>query len=328
MANPTLNWRYVGTLTFVSSISNALDAAYTLGTSVTYADGAARVPGAGSAWTWNREVAVGPVTVAAYGVPPVNALGFSFIIGGTVGASAYTFLTPDTAALANCIVYGMNRSSGAYTTWTSATPFTNAGGFSGYWRGTRILTTFVCDSVAMWESQEGCVLQFGVAASGTTQSIGLGALFDPLSTAPLNAEADGRLYSIWGSGSNAVTNGGWAQIATGADGTAWAGGATNAICHAGTFAPGTNVMLTGAGSQTYRFGTFIPTAAFTSTNGDIARVPIVGYNALNNFVGQSRQWYITKDSISRLTWTNGATVIGYIWAATLNTSTDAIVMTY
>jgi hypothetical protein len=137
MANPTLNWRYVGTLTFVSAINNALDAVYTLGTAVTYADGSARVPGTGSAWTWAREVAAGPVTVAAYGIPPVNALGFNYIIGGTSGASAYTFLTPDSATLANCIVYGMNRSSGAFTTWTSATPFTNASGFSGYWRGTR-----------------------------------------------------------------------------------------------------------------------------------------------------------------------------------------------
>ena len=110
MANPTLNWRYVGSLTYVSSISNALDAAYTLGTSATYADGSARVPGIGSAWTWNREVS--GVTVAAYGVPPVNALGFNYIIGGTVGVSAYTFLTPDTVTAVNTIVYGMNRSSG------------------------------------------------------------------------------------------------------------------------------------------------------------------------------------------------------------------------
>jgi len=328
MANPTLNWRYVGTLTFDSAINNALDAVYTLGTSATYADGSARVPGTGSAWTWNREVAAGPVTVAAYGVPPVNALGFSFIIGGTVGASAYTFLTPDSAALANCIVYGMNRSSGAYTTWTSATPFTNVG-FSGYWRGTRILTTFVCDSVAMWESQEGCLLQFGVAAGGTTQSIGFGALFDPLSTAPLNAEADGRLYTMWGSGSNSVTNGGWAQVATNLDSSAWAAGSSvNGNAHGGTFAPGTNVMIAGAGSQTYRFGSFAPTTAFTSTNGDIARVPLTAFNVNNNFIGQSRQWYITRDSISRLTWTNGATVIGYIWSSNLLSANDAVVMTY
>ena len=328
MANPTLNWRYVGTLTFVSTINNALDAVYALGPAITYADGSARVPGAGSAWTWNREVAAGPVTVAAYGIPPVNALGFNYILGGTSGASAYTFLTPDSATLANCIVYGMNRSSGAFTTWTSATPFTNASGFSGYWRGTRAFASLAYDSVAMWESQEGCILQFANAAAGTTSSIGLGALFDPLSTAPLNAEVDGRLYSIWGSGSLTVTNGGWAQIAPPADQTAWSGASVSGACHAGTFAPGTNVMLGGAGAQTYRFGNFTPTIGFTSTNGDIARVPLTAYNANQTFVGQSRQWYITKDSLSRLTWTNGATVIGYIWSSNLLSTNDAVVMTY
>ena len=298
MANPTLNWRYVGTLTFVSSISNAMDAVYALGTASTYTDGSARVPGTNSAWTWNREVAAGPVTVAAYGVPPVNALSFNFIIGGTVGASAYTFLAADSAALANCIVYGMNRSSGAYTTWTSATPFTNAG-FSGFWRGTRTFAVIAYDTVAMWESQEGCLIQFGNAAAGSTSSIGFGALFDPLSSAPLNAEVDGRLYTMWGGGSNGAT--------------------------------GSTVMLGGtaaSGSNTYRFGTFVPTSSFTSPNGDITRVPLYAWNFVGTFFGQSRQWYLTKDSTTRQTWTNGATVIGYIWAASTLTSGDALVLTY
>lgn len=327
MANPTLNWRYVGTLTFVSSINNALDAVYTLGTAITYADGSPRTPGTGSAWTWNREVAAGPVTVAAYGVPPVNALGFNYIIGGTLGVSAYTFMTPDSATLANCIVYGMNRASGAYTTWTSATPFTNAG-FSGYWRGTRAFTLQVYDSVAMWESQEGCLLQFATSGTGLTSSIGLGALFDPLSTAALNAESDGRLYSMWGSGSTSTTSLTWASVTPGFDGSAWASGTTTGYCHMGTFAPGTNVMMGGAGAQVTRFGTFVPTTTFTSTNGDIARVPLSAWNGTNTFIGQSRQWYLTKDSLSRLTWTNGATVIGYIWSSSLTATADAVVMTY
>jgi len=327
MANPTLNWRYVGTLTFVSSISNALDAAYTLGTAVTYADGSARVPGTGSAWTWAREVS--GVTVAAYGIPPVNALGFDYIIGGTSGASAYTFLAPDTATLANCIVYGMNRSSGAYTTWTSATPFTNTG-FSGFWRGTRTFAVIAYDTVAMWESQEGCVLQFGNAAAGTTSTIGLGALFDPLSSAPLNAEADGRLYTMWGAGSNATTALTWAGNPN-LDSGGWSGYNGTGAVHMGTFTPGSTVMLGGTiavGSQTYRFGTFVPTTTFTSPNGDIARVPLCAWNGVGTFFGQSRQWYLTKDSTTRLTWTNGATVIGYIWAASTLSSGDALVLTY
>ena len=96
----------------------------------------------------------------------------------------------------------------------------------------------------------------------------------------------------------------------------------------GTFAPGTNVMLGGAGAQTYRFGSFVPSTLFTSTNGDIARIPLSAYNASSTYVGQSRQWYLTKDSITRLTWTNGATVIGYIWSSNLLSATDAVVLTY
>ena len=326
MANPPLNWRYVGVQTFVSSINNALDGAYALGTAVTYADGSPRVPGAGSAWTWNREVS--GVTVAAYGVPPVNGLGFSYIIGGTVGAAAYTFLTPDTGTAANVIVYGMNRSSGAFTTWTSATPFTNANGFSGFWRGTRTFVATAYDSVSMWESQEGCILQFGNAATGFTAVIALGALLDPLSTAALNAETDGRLYSMFGSGGSVVLNSLWASVSPPSDGSLLSGSATAGNAHMGTFAPGTNVMLGGAGIQTYRFGSFVPATTFLATNGDIPRVPLSAWNANSTFVGQSRQWYLTKDSLTRLTWTNGATVIGYIVAANTLSTSDALVLTY
>ena len=326
MANPTLNWRYVGVQTFVSLISNAHDALYALGTAATYADGSPRTPGTGSAWTWNREVS--GVTVAVYGAPPVNALGFTYILGGTIGASAYTVLTPNSAAYSNGIVMGMNRSSGAYTTWTSATPFTNAG-FSGFWSGTRLFATLAYDSVSLWESQEGCIIQWGNAAAGTTSSVGLGALVDPLSTAPLNAESDGRLYMMWGTGVNLVTPATFLNTNANTDGNAWgAGSSALTATHSGVFAPGTNVMIGGAGVQTFRFGSFLPTATFTSPNGDIARVPVSIFNPQATFIGQSRQWFITKDSTSRLTWTNGATVVGYIWATTLNTSTDAIVMTY
>ena len=325
MANPTLNWRYVGVQTFVSSISNALDGAYTLGTSVTYADGSARVPGTGSAWTWAREVS--GVTVAAYGIPPVNALGFNYIIGNTVGVSAYTFLTPDTGTAANCLVYGMNRSSGAFTTWTSATPFTNAG-FSGYWRGSRSFAQIAYDSVFMWESQEGCVLQFCNSATGQTSAIVFGALLDPLSTEPLNAEVDGRLYTMFGSGAVVVTSNLWAGLASTSDGSLLSGNSSAGTAHMGTFAPGTNVMLGGAGVQTFRFGAYTPGTTFTSSNGDIARVPLTAWNANQTFVGQSRQWYLTKDSVTRLTWTNGAAVIGYIVAANTISTGDALVFTY
>ena len=55
MALTPLNWKYVGAATFtVNNIAACLDAIYTLGQATTYANGAARTPGTGSAWTWAR----------------------------------------------------------------------------------------------------------------------------------------------------------------------------------------------------------------------------------------------------------------------------------
>lgn len=325
MANPDLNWRYVGIRTFTAGdIAASHDAVYTLGTSTTYADGTARTPGSGSAWTWNREVS-GPTTVAAYGNPPTNALAFRYIIGGTVAAGAYTFLTPDLATAGNLVVYGMQRGAGAYTTWTSATPFTNAG-FSGYWQGTRVFATVAFNSVAMWESQETCVIQYGQASTGVTSSIGFGALFDPLSTNASNAESDGRIYTMWGSGATSNTASNWASITT--DGGAWSGYLSNSANHAGTFAPGTSTMFGGAGFQTLRFGTFTPSTTLNSINGSVSRVNLCAWNSAGTFLGQSRQWYLMRDSAGRIEYASGATPVGFVWGPSLGSVGDAVLLTY
>lgn len=328
MALAALNWRYVGVRSFTAgSVPLSHDAVYALGTATTYADGTARTPGTGSAWTWEREQATG-TTVACRGTPPTNALTMKYLVAGTTGASSYTFLTPDTATLANVIVYGMNRSSGTYTTWTSATPFTNAG-FSGFWRGTRPFATVPYDNVSMWESQEGCVIQYGHTSSGATSSIGLGALIDPLSSNSANAESDGRLYMMFGQGSNTNANASWLSNGGGADGHMWGNGSnSNGNCHAGVFAPGTNVMSGGAGTSTTRFGSFSPSATFTSTNGDIVRIPFCVVNINNTFLGQLRQVYMTKDAATRLAYQNGATVLGYLHGATIGVATDAVILSY
>jgi len=327
MALSALNWRYVGVRTFTAgSLPLSHDALYDLGTAATYADGSARTPGTGSAWTWNREQSAG-TTVAIYGAPPVNALSFRYIIAGTVGASTYTFLNPDNATTTNTPVFGMNRASGAYTTWTSATPFTNAG-FSGYWRAARPFGTILYDSVAMWECQEAIVVQYGQASSSLTAVMCMGALVDPLSTASANAETDGRLYMMQSTGSVSNINTAWANANT--DGSLFGGGTTTAgQGHCGVFAPGTNVMIGGAGAQTHRFWLCQPTTAFTAINGDIVRLPICLFNAITSqFTGQLRQVYLTRDAAPRLTYQNGATVLGYTVSSTLASSFDAVILAY
>ncbi len=323
MALPALNWRFVGTRAFVGgNFVAGLDAAYDLGIATTYADGTTRTPGTGSAWTWAREQSAG-TTVACYGNPPTNALAFRYIIAGTTGVSTPTMLTPDTW-LASTVMYGMQRNAGAFTSWSSATPFTNAG-FSGYWRGTRQFTSFAMDSVAMWESQEGCVIQYGQSSNGNTSIIGLGALIDPLSANASNAESDGRLYMMFGSGTANPVSATWASTA-GAGGTWGTGVASDGATHSGVFAPGTAVMYGGAGAQTARFGTFNQGAPFNSTSG---ATPLVDSVILRSttYLGQSRQWYLTEDQPSRVAVKLGASTSGWICGATIGVPANCVILT-
>ena len=326
MALPDLNWRFVGTRVFVGgNLVAALNATYDLGIAVTYSDGTVRVPGTGSAWTWAREQSAG-TTVSTYGNPPTNALAFRYIIGGTVGLSAPTMLTPD-SAVANCLFYAMQRNAGAYTTWTSATPFTNAG-FSGYWRAARTFATLM-DSVSMWESQEGCVIQWGLSSDGSTSSVGFGALIDPLSVAAANAESDGRLYMMFGAGTSFPTSTVWASLAVNNASGTWGAGSSGGagFCHSGVFAPGTAVMYGGAGAQTYRFGTFLQSAPFNSTNGATPLIPVVITTAAGLYLGQSRQWYITENQPSRIAVKLGATTVGWICGATIGVPANCVILT-
>jgi len=321
MPLPALNWRYVGQVAFSpSSINAGLDGLYALGTATTYADGTARVPGTGSAWTWLREVS--GVTVAAYGNPPTNSLDFRYILGGAVGAVAYPILTPDIATQVNTLVYGMNRASGGYTSWGNAQPFTS--GFSNYWRATRSFATVAYDTVALWESQEGCVIQYGVISTGVASSVQFGALFDPLSAAAANSESDGRLYSMCGSGSLTTTVSNWMN----AGGNAMFGeGATSqSDYHAGIFAPGTTVMFGGAGVQTKRFGNFNVTSDYAAADGGVPRVPLYAFSTAGAFLGQGRGIYIAHDTMSRTTVMNGAAPVGYIVSASLTAPQDAVLL--
>jgi hypothetical protein len=321
MANPTLNWRFVGTQTFTAgSLNGALDALYTLGTKATFNDGTTRTPGTGSAWTWAREQTSG-TTVACYGNPPTNALGMRYIIAGSASAVSYTLLAPDTATATGLLVAAMQKNAGTYTTWGSATPFTNAG-FSGYWRTTRAFATIAYDSVSLMESQEGCVVQFAQASTGSTSITAFGALFDPIGSGTAQSETDGRVYSLITAGANAVTSGSWASITT--DGSAFGQHVASVnTSHAGYFQPRTNTIRT-----SMRFGSFTAIGAtFVTADAEPVGVPLTIRDVVtSNFVGAARQWYLVKDQFSRVTVLSGATTIGYTVAATINTTAGNAVM--
>lgn len=323
MPNPTLNWRYVGVQNHTAgSLPGSLDGLYTLGIATTYADGSARTPGTGSAWTWAREQTSG-TTVAVYGNPPTNALGMRYILAGSASAVAYTVLTPDTTTATGQLVGAMQKGAGAYTTWGSATPFTNAG-FSGYWRAARPHAIIAYDSISLWECQEACMIQLAQTSTGSTSINGFGALFDPIGSTANQAESDGRLYSMFTAGSLSMTS--TTALNAQVDGASFGyHAATTNGSHAGFFAPSTNTIRTST-----RFGQFTPSTTLTTADNEPVGIPLaILDNLTSNFRGATRQWYITKDQFSRLTVVVTPNTIGYTVGTTINTTAgDCILVRY
>ena len=332
MPLPALNWRYVGAQNFVSGIANSHDAVYTLGTAATYADGTARTPGTGSAWTWLRDqTGTGGSTISVYGAPPTNPLNFRYILGGAPTGTAYTMAAPDTgSSAANTVVVGMNRNAGAYTTWTSTTPFTTASSFSQYWFATRSFATVAYDTVAMWESQEGCVIQYGLISTGATSTAKFGALIDPLTyTVGTTCETDQRLYVFYGSGANTTTSNTWQQFQD-TDSILFGGLGTIASAHATAFTPGTNSLITGVQSLAKMYAN-TNSSTFVALNGDIPRIPLYASfrNAAgNNFIGQWRDVAVIRNAISRQVLSVGGVPNGYVLGANLNSAQHAALLLY
>lgn len=324
MALTPLQWRYVGTATLsAATVPALLDAVYTLGTAATYANGTTRTPGTGSAWTWLRQQISG-TTEATYGNPPTNALGMRYILGGTTTTvRAYPLLAPDTGTSVNTVVAGMNRGSGAFGNWYDAQPFTS--GFSGYWRATRLFSAVAYDRVAMWESQEGCIIQpFVAALAAQTSVVSFGALIDPLSTTAGNAESDGRIYSMSVSGSTANLSATWASIGA-ADGGFMGHYAVNTSAHFGAFNNGATTVTGLIRTIAPMTGTSFPTA-WANRAGEIPRIPVQVSVFNSTFWGQLREMYHTSDAASTTTWRYLGVEQGYIVAYHPSTAADALLL--
>lgn len=324
MALTPLNWKYIGTATLASStVPNMLDAIYTLGTATTYANGTTRTPGSNSAWTWARQQIAG-TTEAAYGNPPTNALGMRYIVGGTTStARAYTLLTPDNATAVNLIVAGMNRGSGTFGNWYDAQPFTS--GFSGYWRTSRLFSSVSYDRVAMWESQEGCIVQMFVSSNAATTSIAaFGALIDPLSTAAGTAESDGRIYCMSTQGGTTNLSATWAGLGP-ADGGFFGHYALAHVAHFGAFNNGATTV-TGLVRTLAPIGSSSFPAGWANRAGEIPRIPVQVSVYASTYWGQLREMYYTTDASSTTTWRYLGVEQGYIVAYHPSTGGDALML--
>lgn len=324
MALTPLNWKYVGTATLTSSfLTNMLDAIYNLGIATTYANGSTRTPGTGSAWTWARQQISG-TTEAVYGNPPTNALEMRYIIGGTISTvRAYPVLTPDTTTSTQVLVAGMNRGSGAFTNWYNAQPFTS--GFSGYWRASRLFSSIAYDRVAMWESQEACILQVYQATAATTSSIiGFGALIDPLSTSTGTCESDGRIYCMSVQGSTTNLSATWASIGA-ADGGFFGHYNVAHSAHFGGF-NNNNTSITVLNRVMIPTTTSSFPGGWSNRAGEIPRIPVQVGVLNSTYWGQLREIYHTTDAASTTTWRYLGNEEGHIVAYHPATSGDALML--
>ena len=333
MALPTQNWRmlqpvYVGATgsTVTGGIAGILDAIYTMGTATTYADGTARTPGSGSAWTWNRDQTtfVPGVTTACYATPPTTtAINQQIIIAGSTSVAGAVWKQLYDARAANQIYAGTAKNSGAYTSWNNATtPFT-AGDFTGFVTGMGTSNFAATNTyiVYMLESQEAVVVWLQ-SLNNVNLNCGvfvMGAYCDPLSANALNAESDGRLYGITTSGFQGRLASNWLSLTN--QQTFFWNEATAQYSHSVVFTPGAGTVLPAT-----RFVSVSPTTDFVSRNGDLPQIPLQLVSG-NNFIGQLRQMFITRDSSSMVAWESGGVVRGYLLGGPLGTS-DVLLLTY
>lgn len=350
MALPALEWRMLPPVVVTSTAepSFILDAIYKAGTSAVYADGSARVlgtyaapnvgqvplaagptlPASGFAWTWNFDATTytsGGQKTACYAVPASGAMNQQIICMGipsTVPVAGSTF-KQFVDSRSNASVYaGTAKNSGLYQSFQNATPFT-VGDFTGFAACTNLAPTAGITLLLMWESAESVVIQLRESAtSGQVTATVMGAFVDPLSVNLANAETDGRLYGVSVTGSLANMPATWMSSAAG--GSPFTHGTSTSNAHFGTFNPGLGTLATVTRAQT-----FTPSSAFASRNGDLPQIPyqLVG-SVSNAYIGQLRQMFVTRDSLTGIAWEAAGVQKGYLFAASTTAATDAMLLTY
>jgi hypothetical protein len=336
MALPTQNWRAVTPVALASgTIASTLDALYTIGQAATYSDGSGRTPGSGSAWTWNRQQVTG-TTVAAWGVPPTNALQMGYIVAGSSSASTPQMMSGIDNFTLSAVHVAMNKNSGSPVTlpnsWQVGSPTSpfGAGQFSGYIVGGAGTTN---GTMYYWECQEGFIVQV-VATGGTSSYVfGGGAFVDPLNSSAGNCESDGRLYSVFTTGGNKSWATNWSSSGLDASygvfkGRDLGGKSLNsrfALFNVGSVNTCRQAMM----------AQYITTAtSYLTPSGDVPLLPysVVLSGASNNqigpFFGELRNIYYTRAAAAGQTITNGGTTVGYILSPQASASNTCLALKY
>lgn len=316
------NFRYVGSQSFASAtVAAVLDALYTLGTKTTYASGATRTEGSGSAWTYtgNRYQNAG-TTEALYPAPPTSTLGGRVLLAGAASLPTPnpTMASPDSAA-ANILMGNVFKNAGAFNAWNAASPFTSGQAF-GYWRIWP--TTAGTGSVHLWDGKDAMKIAI-TAGTGAYGWIGL-AIGDPDSTNALDAESDGKCYGQITSGSGTVVNASFGNAVNEFLGH----GAGASQPHAGIFTPGGSAILTVAPRG--RHDTAMTTTGHKLRSGKWARSPIdYRYTAAapnDGFAFRLRDILWFSDSQIGRVHSSGGTTIGYVAGASATSDNDALLL--
>lgn len=331
MSLPAVNWRYVGNAPFaVASVAAALDALFTLGTAILYADGSVRTPGTGSAGTWLRYQNAG-VTESLRCNPATNTLNQQIILGGYAAASVPsplpTMASPDTSA-ADVVMISMNKNSGAFATWNAALPFTS-GQFFGFWRAWA--TSNGIGSVDLYECTEGVWIVWRNSTGASTFHAFAGAGIDPESpNTTLDAETDGKLYGVWTTGAaSAVTTTNFAVVTSSTHRAPWNHNSTaNTLPHAAVFTPGAGTLITVCPSIVLSGFLHPPSAtAYKTRSGRFGRAAslVVGSTVAapnDPIIGSVRGVAYSGNATLGTRLVDGATTVGYFVAASAAGASD------
>lgn len=322
MSLSPLTWKYVGSaIPSANTAEGVLNALYSLGTSATYYDASVRTPGSGQAGTFVRYQNVG-VTEAVYATPASDTFGLRHIWAGKATAATPTMLVSpaDTWATAT-ILFGINRTSGAYNAWDNIAPFTS-GNFTGYARACA-LGTHTIAKVHLWE----CAVGFYVVYATATATIHnfAGEFVDPGVT---NAVSPNCAEATTGSRIVFYTNGGTStQLAT-----CWTSSSSSSLLlHSSTAnAQHFFVLTVGTATPSAIDRTFTSITASTSvtcinTDGDMITVPIYVYATTGlAMIGRLREMMIGPDAKLAQTASSGGTVEAYAASTSISSDTDTL----
>jgi hypothetical protein len=338
MPVPDLKWRALAPVVLAANtLPDALNALYTAGTALTYADGSARVPGTDSAWTWSRDTSSG-TNQASFALPPTAGYAPA---PGTVLGQALMWCGSSTAAPTNMVAYAyppaqvdaktqnmlycgcVKNTTGVYIAgaWNTAAPFTT-GQSTGFARAFVLPVTAVWNRVYMWECPEAIIVAFAQTGPsvGTSWSGG-GAIGDP-GIAGLG-ETDGRVYGVFTSGSNNYNQSNmWANTGDAAFWEASVAGQSRFGC----FIPGTATI-----SGYNRFGAYAPASTFLARGNEVPLVPVYCAGSLTASIPapiRLREIWLSRDGIAGQVVSNGGVTLGYVAGANaLTTAADAAVLT-